>query len=254
MVVDPWPWHKTAFVLAAGFGTRLQKWTKDIPKAMVPLAGQPMVQRLLARLSDMGFERVVMNTHYQAHVIRDCIERWRVDYDLDILESYEPEILGTGGALAAARSLLDDEPFWIFNCDVCTDFNVASLAGQPQIYHELRGGSGGVLVLRHDAQAAKFGSFAVDSQSNPRIVRMLHDGNPQKHTIDNLMFTGIHLLTPDVFSYVKPEFGGVFEQYYLPAFRDGKPFFASLHEGYWYDLGTEESLKQAECDIYHMST
>jgi len=97
----------TVAVLCGGFGTRLGGLTKDLPKPMLPVAGRPYLELLLASFADRGLKDFVLLTGYKAEVIEAHFGDgtkfgWNVAY------RREPEPLGTGGALREARHLLGD--------------------------------------------------------------------------------------------------------------------------------------------------
>lgn len=229
-------------ILAAGLGTRLGALTADKPKAMVSLAGKPMIERIAERLVEQGFREFVINTHYKPEPLREHLNRLAPRLGFEWVESYEPVILGTGGAVAAARPLLGDRPFWIINCDVLPTFDLPECeAWARQFARRSPQGLDGLLLLRSDPQAERYGSFDIDAVG--RIVRMLREGPvPHRH---RYMFTGIHWLSPRVHDFVRPEFGSIFDQYYLPAFRQGLVFAGFDFTQPWLDLGTPEAIREA---------
>jgi MurNAc alpha-1-phosphate uridylyltransferase len=105
----------TAFVLAAGLGTRMRPLTDDRPKALVEVGGRALIDHMLDRLRDAGARRFVVNVHafadrLEAHLLART--------DLDIVISDEREaLLETGGGLKKAAPLLGSEPIWVANID-----------------------------------------------------------------------------------------------------------------------------------------
>ncbi|MBD3162334.1 MAG: NTP transferase domain-containing protein, partial [Candidatus Eisenbacteria bacterium] len=104
-----------ALLLAAGYGTRLRPLTNAIPKALLPINGVCLLDLHLDRLFDLGIERVAVNTHHLAGAVEEAI-RGRPDAE-QILACREPEILGTGGAIAAAAPALAGDPIAVVNSD-----------------------------------------------------------------------------------------------------------------------------------------
>ncbi|HSH46394.1 MAG TPA: sugar phosphate nucleotidyltransferase, partial [Longimicrobiales bacterium] len=104
-------------ILAAGLGTRLRPLTDRIPKALVPVAGVPMIERVARRLVQAGATRLVINTHHHARQIEDFV-RERNDFDVEVRFSREegdaPLETG-GGILNAAPFLTMDAPFVVHN-------------------------------------------------------------------------------------------------------------------------------------------
>lgn len=93
-----------ALILAGGLGTRLWPLTKEVPKPMVPVAGVPYLEHQLRLLARQGLQDVVMLTANLSEQIEEYFGDGR-RLGLDIRYSREPEPLGTGGALRAARHL-----------------------------------------------------------------------------------------------------------------------------------------------------
>jgi len=122
-------------LLAAGLGQRLRPLTEQVPKALLPVCGVPLLDRHLARL--LGDEiptfgaappprirRVVVNTHHLAEQISAHIERHA--HRERIVLSHEPAILGTGGAIAQALPHLRSDPFIVINSDALFDAPLAA--------------------------------------------------------------------------------------------------------------------------------
>ena len=113
-----------AFLLAAGFGTRMRPLTERRPKPLVPLCGVPLLDQSVALLKRHGHRCAVVNAHY----LSDAIVEWAGSQDMGLHVSIEaPSILGTGGGLVAARDHLDDQ-FVVVNGDVACDVNLGALS------------------------------------------------------------------------------------------------------------------------------
>lgn len=112
-----------AFVLAAGLGTRLKPWTLEHPKALVPVGGVPMLERVLYRLHAEGFDEVVINIHHFGEQILDWLESNTPEGMRVMISDERGELLDTGGAILQAESLLtaDGEPFLIHNVDILSN-------------------------------------------------------------------------------------------------------------------------------------
>jgi len=117
-----------AMILAAGLGTRLGVLTRDVPKALVPLNGTPLMEILILRLKRFGFNEVTINVHHYGQQIIDFLKN-RNDLGVKISISDERDrLLDTGGAIKKAMSLLgDDEPVLIHNVDVITSLDPGAL-------------------------------------------------------------------------------------------------------------------------------
>ena len=106
---------KTAFVLAAGLGTRMRPLTDDRPKALVEVGGRTLIDHMLDRLAAGGAKRFVVNVHYFADKLETHL---KTRSDLDIVISDERgALLETGGGLKKARALLGEDAIWVANTD-----------------------------------------------------------------------------------------------------------------------------------------
>lgn len=118
-----------ALVLAAGLGTRLRPYTDVLPKPLFPVLGAPSICWVLAGLREAGITDVVVNLHHLPDAIVSALGDGAA-CGMRIRYSHEHEILGTGGALVAARGLLDDgAPFLVHNADIFNDWDLALLKG-----------------------------------------------------------------------------------------------------------------------------
>src|SRR5690606_21800929 len=96
-------------ILAAGLGSRLRPLTDHTPKALVPVAGVPMLERVALRLIEAGVDHLIINLHAHADQIHQFVEK-RGGFGIDVSFSYETEEpLDTGGGLKRARPLFREK-------------------------------------------------------------------------------------------------------------------------------------------------
>lgn len=117
-----------AMIFAAGLGTRLRPLTDRMPKALVPVAGKPMLERVILKLKEAGFTDLTVNIHHFGEQIVDFLEA-RHHFGVDIHISDERDLLlDTGGGIRKARPWLDgDEPFLVHNADIWSDVDLQAL-------------------------------------------------------------------------------------------------------------------------------
>lgn len=117
-----------AFILAAGLGTRLRPWTLEHPKALVPVGGVPMLERVILRMRDQGFDDITVNVHHFADQIVDFLNTRDFGVAVHISDERE-KLLDTGGAILHASRFLaaDPAPFLVHNVDILSDAPLASL-------------------------------------------------------------------------------------------------------------------------------
>ena len=100
-----------AMILAAGLGTRLKPLTDRMPKALVPVAGEPMLKRVIEQLKEVGFTHIVINVHHLAEQITDYLKE-NNNFGIEIeISDEQAELLDTGGGLLHAYNLLSGDCF-----------------------------------------------------------------------------------------------------------------------------------------------
>ena len=231
-----------AMVLAAGQGTRLRPLTETLPKALVPVAGRPMIEYSLLLLRHYGIQDIVINLHHHG----EQIEKRLADgsqLGLQISYSVEPELLDTGGGLLKAKPFLQDDTFIVINTDVLIDLHLDELV---EFHRKQRAAA--TLVLRPDSDADQYGSIDIDKRD--RICRFLDTRMPVQSPVRKLMFTGVQVLEPKVFDYMDAAMTAhkfsTTRQTYPRMLADGQPLYGFCFDGFWQDLGTAERIRQAE--------
>jgi len=120
-----------AMILAAGLGTRLKPWTLHHPKALVPVGGVPMLERVITKMKSSGFDYIVVNVHHFSDQITDFIRS--KEFGIKIYISDESEkLMDTGGGIVHAAKLLqqDTSPFLIHNTDILSNADLSMLMGK----------------------------------------------------------------------------------------------------------------------------
>ena len=221
-------------ILAAGLGTRLRPITANRPKALIPVANKPIIERTIDYLKGYGVEKIVVNAHHHHQQIVDYLGDGEA-FGLTIDVRVEPEILGTGGGIKNTNDFWDDKPFIVINSDILTNINL------EQAYsHHKKSGSLATLIL-HDCEP--FNQLEVDSNGN--ITHMFQ--NSQK---GRLAFTGIHIMEPELLSHI-PEgrFSDIIDCY-KELIRSGKLIMAYISkQHYWRDIGSVNSYIKANRDL-----
>lgn len=118
-----WP----ALVLAAGLGTRLRPLSTVRAKAALPVAGRPLIVRILEQLREAGIRRVVINLHHRAETITRIVGEGAA-LGIDVRYSWEPEVLGSAGGPARALPLLAADRFFVVNGDTLSTPAYGALA------------------------------------------------------------------------------------------------------------------------------
>lgn len=213
-----------AMIFAAGFGTRMGHLTRDIPKPMVPLGGEPMIGRVIDLLRDAGITRILANAHYMADRMVPYLEERGV---VVLLE--EPEILDTGGGLRAAMPDLKTSPVITINPD-------ALWLGENPIKALVEAWSSemdALLMLIDQAKASGTSSDGDFSLEHGEIVR----NGP-------FIYGGAQIIRTNHMRNIE---GSVFSlNKYWDHLAKTAPLNGIVHKGAWCDIGTPEGLAVAE--------
>jgi N-acetyl-alpha-D-muramate 1-phosphate uridylyltransferase len=230
-------------ILAAGLGTRLRPLTYDVPKALVPVGGAPVIDHVARDLVDAGADRIVVNVSPHADLIRDHI-RSRDGWGVDVLVSEEPDgPLETGGGLLAARGLFrHDRPILIHNADILTDLDL------PALYRAHDPRSIATLALR-PASGDRYLLF-----DDEGLVGFEHGGEEKRAREPlgverRLDYLGVQVVSPRFLDLM--EESGKFSIFtpYMRLTRAGERIMAyEVDRVRWTDIGTPEELEQAQND------
>ena len=114
-----------AMIFAAGLGTRLRPLTDSMPKALVPVNGKPLLEHIILKLKEAGFDEIIVNVHHFPDKIIDFL-RSKNNFNIRIEVSDEREmLLDTGGAIKKAAYFFDDEkPFLVHNVDILSNLDL----------------------------------------------------------------------------------------------------------------------------------
>ena len=187
-----------ALIFAAGLGTRLRPITDTMPKALVPVAGVPMLERVLCKLRDAGIDSFVVNVHHFA----EQIETFLADHDFGVpvaVSREEREPLETGGGIRHAAPLLGSGRFLVHNADILSNLDINWFRAQddPESLATL---------LLIDAPADRYLLFDDDMRlvgwTNVRTGEVkspyLPDFDPARYR--RYSFCGIHIVSDEVFA------------------------------------------------------
>ncbi len=236
-----------AMVFAAGRGERLRPLTERLPKALVPVAGRPMIEYPLLLLRHYGIREIIINLHHLGEQIEAYLGNGK-QFGIDVIYSKEPELLDTGGGLLKAKPFLEGETFIVINTDVMIDLPLTELIA----FHKKHQATA-TLVLRPDPDADQFGSMEIDSEG--RIYRFLNTTTQPGVPVPGrkLMFTGVQILEPRIFDYMKIERAGqkfgTTKDTYPRMIANGERLYGFCFDGFWSDLGTRERIKEAEASL-----
>ena len=239
-----------AMIFAAGLGTRLKPFTTEHPKALVPVGGVPMLQRVILKLRDEGFESIIINVHHFAEQIKAFLKQ-NNNFGVDIEISDETDLLlDTGGGILKARPFLDcGEPVLLCNADILTDVSFS------EIYDAHVHSGADATLLASERQTSRYLCF---DRQNYRLEGWVNistgETRPDSFMLNEesikLAFGGVHVISSAVFPLLaaysdNPKFS--ITSFYVDNCSELviKPY-TPANKFHWFDVGKPETLDLAD--------
>ena len=219
-----------AVIMAGGRGTRLAPLTESVPKPMLPVAGRPILERILLHLVGCGIRHVYLAVNYRAEMIEDYFGTGHaIGCRIEYLREDEP--LGTGGALALLPRP-PSHPLLVMNGDLITQVNVGGLFE----FHE-RGDQTVTMAVRKYYHTIPYG--CVDTRGSELV------GFDEKPTISRLVNAGMYVLDPDVVGLVQAGESLSMPDIIQRALDRGDTVRVREIDEDWIDVGRHEELDRA---------
>lgn len=223
-------------MLAAGLGERLKPLTYTRPKALVPVANKPVIVRLLELTSSYGIGETIINLHSYPEDIKNLLGNgnW---WNTHIYYSYEPELLGTAGAIKKAEKFLEGDKFILINADIVTDIDI----GKAIEFHESNNARA-TLILKEPHLDSDYEKIGVSSDG--RILKDKIPGDEIKVGV----YTGIGVFESSVIEMIPEGNSSLLESVLIPLAKEGS-IYAYFTDRYWMDIGVIERYIQANKDL-----
>lgn len=220
------------FLMAGGFGTRLQPLTHNCPKPLLKVGEKPILELILESFINAGFHRFFISTHFMPEMIREHFgdgTRWGVS----IRYIHEEEPLGTGGALGLLPHDEIDQPLFMMNGDLLTTLNFQNLLE----FHQDHSGVATMCVREYEHCVP----YGVIQSEGHRICSMV-----EKPVHRFFINAGIYLLSPDLVKSVAPGVRVDMPTLLEREIANGNDVnMFPVHE-YWLDIGRMEDFKRAQ--------
>jgi N-acetyl-alpha-D-muramate 1-phosphate uridylyltransferase len=229
---------EVAMVMAAGLGKRMRPLTATRPKPLIEVAGKPLIDHALERLSAAGVRKAVVNVHYLADAVEAHL-RTRGNGLETVISDERRLLLETGGGLVKALPLIDSDPFLVVNSDnLWIDGPVDALKLLAANWDD---GRMDALLMLVPLAAAHCHGGRGDFHMSPAgaLTRRRARG------VAPFVYTGIQMLSKRLFEGELPD--GAFSTNLLwdRAIAAGR-CFGAVHQGLWFDIGRPENIRKAE--------
>ena len=239
-----------AMIFAAGLGTRLKPFTESMPKALVPVAGMPMLEILIEHFQTNGIKDIIINVHHFSDQVISFLSE-NNNFGANISVSDESDLLlDTGGGLKKAAWFFDDEkPFLVQNVDVISDIRY-----QEMIDLQSQSGSFATLAVS-DRETSRY--FLFDERMQLCGWENTKTGELKivNHNFQNLKrfaFSGIHVIDPEIFNLIQNEGKFSIVDTYLELAATHKITGFEHNPENWVDMGKPDELMKAETILHKL--
>jgi mannose-1-phosphate guanylyltransferase len=233
---------RRAFVLAAGLGTRLRPLTETWPKPAIPFLGPPLLRRTLAVLARGGVRRVAINTHHQSEVMERTAREEAARLGLAVVVVHESVIQGTGGGIRGLQAALPgDDPVIVWNGDILFTPDVEELLSQHRA-----SGAAATMVLLPMPAGRRYAPVEVDDGGR---VRRIASAGPGAKGLTGWHFSGVHVLSPPVFSAMARRGPEDINRDVYPRLFDAGGVQGCVVDAPWSDLGSAATYLDAQADL-----
>jgi NDP-sugar pyrophosphorylase family protein len=205
-----------ALLLAAGEGKRLRPLTDKLPKPMIPVAGKPILEHNINFLVRWGIREIAINLHHCPEVVRDHFGDGS-GFGVNITYSYEPELLGTAGAVKKLENFFEDT-FLVIYGDNLINFDLKRLLSTHREHQGI-----GTVVLHYRDDVSQSGVAILDGDE--RISRFLEKPRGGQ-IISHWVNAGVLVFEKDVLKYIQSGVPSDFGKEILPyLLKQGKNLF-----------------------------
>ncbi|MGH1371925.1 MAG: nucleotidyltransferase family protein [Cellvibrionaceae bacterium] len=222
------------FLMAGGYGTRLQPLTDQCPKPLLKVGSQPILETIIENFAEAGFHNFYISTHYLPEMIKEYFgdgSRWGINIEY----TYEEQPLGTAGALGLLPDSMPKLPLIMMNGDILTKVNFGSLLD----YH-LKSESAATMCVREHEYQVPYGvvqaeDFQVQSMTEKPVYRYYINA-------------GIYVINPEVIECVEANTNLDMPALLSQHVEKGGVSMFPLDE-YWLDIGRMNDFERAQQDI-----
>lgn len=231
-----------AFIMAAGFGTRLEPLTLAVPKPMVPVANIPIMQHNLRLLWKYGIKDICANIHY----FPEQIENYFGDgsqFGVNLSYSYEEKLLGTAGGVKKMAELVGGvkDAFVVLSADALTDINLSNL-----IDHHKKKKALVTIALSSVLDTSQFGVVVLDKDGR---VTQFQEKPVQGKALSDMANTGIYVFDPEVLKMVPHgEFHDFGKELFPKMVSEKHAVYGCQLKSYWSDIGSIDQYLGANSD------
>jgi len=230
-----------AFILAAGYGKRLEPLTKAVPKPMVPVANKPIMQYNVELLRKYGIKDIIANIHYFPEQVENYFHDGR-SFGVNLSYSFEEELLGTaGGVKRMSRLKKVNGSFIVISSDVLTDVNLSKMLA----FHRKKKALA-TIALTPVEDVTQFGVVVLDKDDR---IAAFQEKPSRQEAKSSLVNAGVYIFEPGILDMISEGFRDFGKEIFPKLVSNNAAFFGYKMIEYWNDVGGIEKLKSANSDV-----
>jgi len=226
----------TALILAGGEGTRLKPLTLKIPKPSIPLVNKPFLFYQMDLIDKAGIKNCILLSGYKSDILKRTFKKKYKNLRIEIVEEKEP--LGTGGAIGFIKDEIST-PVVVFNGDVLLELDLEKIIKE----HKIKNAEGTILTKEVE-NPSRYG--VILAESNGKIINFLEK---VKEPPSNLINAGLYIFEKNVLKEIPKKNSSIEREVFPNLIKNGFNLYIHKYNGYWKDIGTVESYKEATIDI-----
>ncbi len=220
-----------AVIMAGGKGSRLDPFTRILPKPLIPVGKKPVIEIILENLSQVGVKKFFVSVYHMKNILKIYFEENLPEYDISIIEEEKP--LGTIGALYFLRDKIDTD-FITTNCDVIVNTDYEAIVD----FHKEKKN----IVTIVGSMVNYTIPYGVCEVNEEGILKEFNE----KPKFDFLVNTGLYIFSPDIFEFFRKPFKMDFpELLFKVKEKGGKIGVFPVSENSWIDVGEWEKYKES---------
>lgn len=224
-------------IMAGGLGTRLKDLTKEIPKPMLRVGKDPMLQHIINNFKQYGYNKILLSVNYKSEIIENYFQDGFA-HGVKINYVKETKRLGTAGGIKLAKDYIDT-PFFVINGDIFTNLNVENMMR----FHIENKFDITVGTRKHSFQIP-YG--VIEAEDNG--IKQLKE----KPIIEYLINGGVYCLNPDLVNLIPDNEYFEITDLINICIKNGKRIGSYEIQDYWMDIGRIEDYNKINKDIYDL--
>ena len=215
-------------IMAGGRGTRLDPFTKILPKPLIPIKEKPIIEIIMEKLYKCGFHNFVYTLNYKKEYIKLFLRENNFPYSIDWVE--ENDYRGTAGSLSLLKDKVDD-CFFVLNCDTILNVDYADMLKWHKEHNNFM-----TLVGCHKEFKLPYGILELDRGILKELV--------EKPNYDVIINTGSYILEPEILQMIPSNKCMDMDSLIENASKNGKVSVYPIHDG-WIDIGQWEEYRES---------